>query len=86
MRGRTDVDEPNDPDSQPPGDRPEDLDLHRMPRWVKGSFLAAIVIAVLVVVLLVLAGGDHGPGRHQPGRGDAEVETPAGHTPPFDHG
>jgi len=80
------VDAPNDPDSQPSGDRPEDLDLHRMPRWVKGV-LAAIVIAVLFgVVLLVLAGGDHGPGRHQPDRGDAEIETPAGHTPPFDHG
>jgi hypothetical protein len=35
-----------------------------IPRWVK---LSALVVAVLVVVgiaIMLLAGGDHGPGRH----------------------
>lgn len=36
---------------------------HSTPRWVK---LLAIVVAVLAVLLVVslLAGVDHGPGRH----------------------
>jgi hypothetical protein len=33
------------------------------PRWVKVSGIIAIVLALLFVILL-LAGGEHGPGRH----------------------
>ncbi|MBW3663924.1 MAG: hypothetical protein KY469_12555 [Actinobacteria bacterium] len=77
--------QPEDLDSQPPDDRAQDQDDHRMPTWVKVFLAASLIAVVLVVVLLALAGGDHGPGRHLPG-GEAEIETPAGHTPPFDHG
>jgi hypothetical protein len=38
------------------------------PRWVKVSAIIALVLVVLVLVLL-LAGGNHGPGRHQSFRG-----------------
>ena len=34
-----------------------------MPRWVKVFVVVGAVIAVLAVVSLV-AGGEHGPGRH----------------------
>lgn len=34
-----------------------------VPRWVKIAGVIAVVAALLVVVML-LAGGDHGPGRH----------------------
>ena len=33
------------------------------PRWVKVFGLIALML-VLVVIVLLLAGGDHGPGRH----------------------
>jgi hypothetical protein len=36
------------------------------PRWVKVS---AIIALALVALILLLAGGNHGPGRHQPFRG-----------------
>jgi hypothetical protein len=35
------------------------------PRWVKVLGIIALVLAVVIVVALV-AGGDHGPGRHAP--------------------
>lgn len=53
-------------DEPPIDERPDDVtgpgEDHRMPGWVRGFLLAAIVVAVLVAVLL-LSGG-HGPGRH----------------------
>jgi len=36
-----------------------------MPRWVKVFLIAAAVLVVLMLVLMVLAGGQHGPGRHR---------------------
>lgn len=33
------------------------------PRWVK-VFAVIAVVAVVMVVVMLLAGGDHGPGRH----------------------
>jgi hypothetical protein len=40
------------------------------PRWVKISAIIALALALLVLIVL-LAGGNHGPGRHQssPGHG-----------------
>ena len=35
-----------------------------MPRWVKVSGLALLVVAAVLVVLMLLAGGEHGPGLH----------------------
>ena len=49
-----------------------------LPRWVKISAVVAAIILVVVVVK-ALAGGDHGPGRHLPGRDDPV------HTPPVEH-
>jgi hypothetical protein len=34
------------------------------PRWVKVSGIIALVLVLLVLIVL-LAGGNHGPGRHQ---------------------
>jgi len=38
------------------------------PRWVKVSGIIALALIVLVLIVL-LAGGNHGPGRHQSFRG-----------------
>jgi hypothetical protein len=40
-----------------------------MPRWVKVFGIVAAVVILLFVIML-LAGGNHGPGRHMPS-GDA---------------
>lgn len=45
---------------------------HRMPKWVKYTAIAAIIVLVGVVAML-MAGG-HGPWQHQ-----APVHTPAAH-------
>ena len=37
------------------------------PRWVKVSGIIALALVVLVLIVL-LAGGNHGPGRHQAAR------------------
>jgi hypothetical protein len=47
---------------------PRDASLDRdagTPRWVKVSGLIALAL-ILVVVIMLIAGGDHGPGRHSP--------------------
>jgi hypothetical protein len=38
------------------------------PRWVKVCGIIALALVVLVLIVL-LAGGNHGPGRHQAARG-----------------
>jgi hypothetical protein len=38
------------------------------PRWVKVSGIIALALIVLLLIVL-LAGGNHGPGRHQSSRG-----------------
>ena len=38
------------------------------PRWVKVSAIIALALVVLLLIAL-LAGGNHGPGRHQSARG-----------------
>ena len=37
------------------------------PRWVKVSGI--ITLALVLLLILLLAGGNHGPGRHQSSRG-----------------
>lgn len=37
-----------------------------LPRWVKASGIAAGIL-VLLFIILMIAGGDHGPGRHRSG-------------------
>lgn len=34
------------------------------PRWVKALALAAVVVILVVVAIMLIAGGEHGPGRH----------------------
>jgi hypothetical protein len=60
---------------------PRNPELKRFPtpRWVKVFGIIAIVVIVLILVMLI-AGGEHGPSRHQPGGGN-----PEGHTPPVRH-
>jgi hypothetical protein len=48
--------------SPEPGREPHSSGL---PRWVKVFGLITIAVLVLLVVLLI-AGSDHGPGRHSP--------------------
>jgi hypothetical protein len=51
------------------------------PRWVKALVVIAVAVVVLVAVLL-LAGGDHGPGRHLGAGGTESLTTTAeGHAP-----
>jgi hypothetical protein len=59
--------DPPRPDSKP----------HTRPRWLKVSLIVAIVVVLLVVLVALVAGGEHGPGRHLSG-GD----NLGGHTPP----
>lgn len=56
-----------------------------MPGWVKGFIVAGIAVAVLVVLALLL-GGDHGPGRHGSGGGNATMAVSADHSPSGEHG
>lgn len=63
------------------------------PRWVKVSAIAAVVL-VLILIVMMLAGGEHGPGRHlggdeAPAAGQGEggqhsppSSAPEGHEPP----
>lgn len=43
-----------------------------MPRWVKVFGIVAILAVTSLIVVMLLIGGDHGPGRHNPG-GDASA-------------
>ena len=38
------------------------------PTWVKALAIAAAVMVLVVVAVMLLAGGEHGPGRHAGGR------------------
>ena len=51
----------------------------RTPRWVKVFGIIGAVVVVALVILLI-AGGEHGPGRHLPGGGNSR-----GHTSPVLH-
>ncbi|MBA3850895.1 MAG: hypothetical protein H0X59_00810 [Chloroflexi bacterium] len=43
---------------------PRDRDAPGTPRWVIALAIAAIFVVVLVVAVTLIAGGEHGPGRH----------------------
>ncbi len=43
---------------RPRGTRPE------TPRWVKALALGAVAVAFVIIVVMLVAGGEHGPGRH----------------------
>lgn len=48
-----------------------------VPRWVKVSAVVAVVVVLFLGVMALVAGGDHGPGRHVPsGAGDAPGASP----------
>ena len=44
--------------SQTDGTRPS------TPRWVKALALGAAVVVLVIVIVMLMAGGEHGPGRH----------------------
>jgi hypothetical protein len=55
-----------------------------IPRWVKIFGIIALAL-VLLVGAMMLAGGEHGPGRHTPPASVTESSNPAGHVPPIEH-
>jgi hypothetical protein len=57
-----------DPPSSPEGAASADRERAGAPRWVKVSGIIALAIVLLLLIVL-LAGGDHGPGRHLSARG-----------------
>ena len=59
---------PDTPEDRPPG----------IPRWVKFSG-AAVLVVVVVLVVSALAGVDHGPQRHM---GDDSTSAPVHTGPP----
>lgn len=60
-------------------DRPYIESPSGTPRWVKVFGVIALVLVVLIGVMLV-AGGEHGPGRHT-----LPVSVTEIHTPPVEH-
>lgn len=61
-------DSPREPDAAHHADSgAEQRSIAGMPRWVKISSVAVLVLVVLVVVMLLVGGGG-GPGGHNPGR------------------
>lgn len=58
-----------------------------MPRWVKVSLIALLVVVLLFGVgKLTGIGGDHGPGRHGGETTPSSVvDEGGGHRPPVDH-
>ena len=59
------VDQPSSPERE---DRANRGPTAGPPRWVKVSGIIALALVLLVLIVL-LAGGNHGPGRHQSSRG-----------------
>ncbi len=62
----------DDTEVSPIEDRPPGI-----PRWVMVSGIIVISLVLLFVLLEIIIGGDHGPGRHTPGKHGSRVE-PAG--------
>lgn len=53
--------------------------LPGIPRWIKVSGLVVVALIVLLIAVMLLAGGDHGPGRHMSTgpNGELSATTPA---------
>ena len=75
------ADQPSSPERE---DRTHRGQTAGPPRWVKVSGIIALALIVLLLIVL-LAGGNHGPGRHQssPGYGG---QLPSGATAAHDRG
>lgn len=49
----------------------------RMPRWAKVLAIGALVVVAALVIAMLVAGGDHGPGRHAADGGNTSgIEAP----------
>ena len=59
------TDQPSSPERE---DRADRGPTAGPPRWVKVSGIIALALIVLLLIVL-LAGGNHGPGRHQSAHG-----------------
>jgi len=58
----------------------------RMPRWVKVFLVTAALILVVAVAAMMIAGGQHGPGRHLTGSARTAAHAPDPATPqPIQH-
>jgi hypothetical protein len=75
------TDQPSSPERE---DRADRGPTAGPPRWVKVSGIIALALVVLVLIVL-LAGGNHGPGRHQSARGHGG-QLPSGATAAHDWG
>jgi hypothetical protein len=65
---------PPDPDDDAAPAAESGRDTAGIPRWVKLFGIVAVVLVLLVVIVMLIAGGNHGPGRH----------SGSGSTPSFD--
>lgn len=53
--------------TEPPAEPDDARDLlphPGLPRWVKASAVVIVVLILVLVLAMLLAGGEHGPGRH----------------------
>ncbi len=72
------------------GDRARGEETHMadpppdVPRWVKVFGIVVIVLMLLVVAVMLVAGGEHGPGRHA-SSGDTRGQTPSSGFVAADH-
>jgi hypothetical protein len=53
-----------------------------MPRWVKYLIGALLAVVVAAILIMLIAGGDHGPGRHgAPAGGESPARSAATSSP-----
>lgn len=51
-------------DEHPAGDPRADGGPPPRPAWVRWLVAALVIVVLILVAVMVLAGGEHGPGRH----------------------
>jgi hypothetical protein len=80
------TDPPSDPQSRPDTGNDTARGEHPgLPGWVKVSGIVVAILVMALIVIMLIAGGDHGPGRHATGNQPAEQTGrggPAGQRPP----